>query len=292
MIPADRRYSQHARRSLIRARLLAQEYQHASVETDHILLGIWRTEGSLGYYVLNDLGIERSRAENIIRQLHPQDPDLITLPPYSSYLQSVLHYATDESRWLGQHYIGTEHILLGLVRSGTGQLSLLLLELQISSRQIQQRIRRLLTEGAHETTLEAVRRSARLSELSRRVLNAATKNAQKQAHHHAGLTHLLLVLAQERRSRASQLLTESGFSAERLAHDLAFMPQDDAMAATALDDVLQRAVNQADTLGMHYTGTDHILLALLLDDEAAALIQYYGGDLQQLRRAVKDIFQP
>ncbi|HLA41815.1 MAG TPA: Clp protease N-terminal domain-containing protein, partial [Aggregatilineales bacterium] len=171
---SDRRYSQHARRSLIRARRLAREFYHPAVETDHVVLGMLRTESSIGYRVLSEFRIDQIRAEGIVRGLYSYQYNQRTdLPPFSRNLQSVLLYASDEAYWLGSHYIGTEHILLGLVRSGTGQLSNLLLQLQISSHQVRHSIRHVLSEGAYETNLEAVRRSARLSELSRRVLNGA-----------------------------------------------------------------------------------------------------------------------
>lgn len=289
MIPSDRRYSQHARRSLVRARLLAQQFAHPAVDTDHLLLGIWWTEGSIGYRVLSELGVDRAFAQETVRYLHPQLGEAITPAPYSRNLQAVLLYATDEAYWLGQHYIGTEHILLGLVRASTGQLSSLLYHLQISSHQLRQRIRRLLSEGAYESSLEAVRRSARLSELSRRVLNAAAQLAAENDHQTTGLEHLLLVLGREKRSMAARLLLEAGLDEARLAADLRRLQPDPTLAATALDEVMGRAVEQTETLGTHYTGTDHILLAMTMDDEAVNLMRHYGVDIVGLQRQLKTI---
>lgn len=289
MIPSDdRRYSQHARRSLVHARLLAQTYCHPFVDTDHVLLGIWRTENSIGYRVLNDFGISRATAEQITKGLHPQLDQPPTPTPFSDDLQMVLHYAADEAYWLGHHYIGTEHILLGLVRAGTGHLSRLLFELRINTSQLRQRIRRLLSEGAGETTLETVRRSVRLSELSRRVLYAAEKVATEHHHHAAGLEHLLLVLAQERRSMATRLLTQTGLDENRLAEDIRRSQPDAVLSATSLDEVLAEAVNQAEIFGTHYTGTDHILLAMTIDEEAVALLRRYGVHVDALQVQLRE----
>jgi len=290
MVPSERRYSQHARRSLIRARLLAQEFKHGVVDTDHLLLGIWRTEGSIGALVLNDFDIHRESAEAIIREMHPPQEEPPTPIPYSKNLQFVLLYAADESYWLGHHYIGTEHILLGLVRSGTGQLSNALYQLNISGTQVRQRIRLLLNEHVYESTLEAVRRSARLSELSRRVLNAAAKLAEENNHPAAGLEHLLLVLAREQRSMATRLLLETGIEQGQLTQDIRKLRADPVMAATALDEILARAVDLTEKLGMHYIGTDHILLAMTLDDEAIALMTHYGVDVPNLQARLRMIF--
>jgi len=287
--PSDRRYSQQARRALIRARLFAQDHAHPMVDTDHILIGIWRTEGSIGQQVLNSFHVERNHAEAVVRELHPQLEEPLNPVPYSRALQAVLLYATDESYWLGQHYIGTEHILLGLVRAGTGQLSSLMMDLRISSHQVRQRLRRLLSEGAYESNLDAVKRSARLSELSRRVLNAAAQVATRYEHTATGLQHLLLVLAREKRSVATRLLIEAGIDQEKLATDLKHLQFDPTLVATNLDEVLAQAIDQADAYGSHYLGTDHILLGMTLDDEGVSLMKDYGVDVTSLQERLREL---
>jgi ATP-dependent Clp protease ATP-binding subunit ClpC len=290
MLEDERRYSQHARRSLVRARIIAQEYAHPFVDTDHLLIGIWRTDNSLGYRILNDLQVERRTAENIVENLHPRLDSPLNPTPYSRALQTILLYASDEAYWLGDHYIGTEHLLLGLVRAGTGQLSSLLAELGISSHQLRQRIRRILTENLHESTREAIRRSASLSELSRRVLNAAEKLATESKHEATGLEHLLLILSREQRSITPRLLGECGLRADRLSYDMRYLQPDGVLAATALDEVLARAVDQADALGSHYVGTDHMLLAMSYDEEAIALMKRYGVEVAALREKLQAVF--
>ena len=209
---------------------------------------------------------------------------------FTERARKVIVYAKEEARRFNHDYIGTEHILLGLVRSGTGQLSNLLLQLQISSHQVRHSIRHVLSEGAYETNLEAVRRSARLSELSRRVLNGAARLAEEHTHRAAGLEHLLLVLARERRSRATRLLLECGLEQERLAGDIQALQSDAILAATGLEEVLARAVYQTEKLGTHYIGTDHILLAMTLDDEAISLMEQYGVNVAALQGKLRAIF--
>jgi ATP-dependent Clp protease ATP-binding subunit ClpA len=291
MVPSDRRYSQHARRSLVRARLIAQEYAHPVVDTEHLLMGIWHTEGSVGYQVLSNFDLDRDIAEATLRDLHPS-LDVPPQPtPYSLDLQSALTFAADEAYWLGHHYIGTEHLLLGLVRAGTGQLSRLLMNLEISSHQVRQRVRRLLSEGVIESSLASVRRLARLSELSRRVLNAAAQVAMDNNDKAAGLNHLLLVLSRERRSMVARLLLDAGLSPGRLSEDIKKTQPDALLAATALDEVLTGAVEQAEALGTHYTGTDHILLAMTMDDEARELMQFYGVDVDEVQDKLHEFFR-
>src|SRR5439155_23009640 len=167
--------------------------------------------------------------------------------------------AADESRWLGQHSVRTEHLLLRMAREREQSLLALLPALEISPEQNRRRARRLLQEGITEISVEQAKRVARLSELSRRVLNAAEQIAEQMGHKHVGLAHLLLVLSGERRSICARLLRESGLDAAALEANL-IKPH--PATGGMLEDVIDRAVDRAESLGSHYTGTDHLLLSL------------------------------
>jgi ATP-dependent Clp protease ATP-binding subunit ClpA len=281
-----RRYSQHARHSLALARRMAEDYHHAVVDTDHLLIGIWREEGSLGYQVLQDFDVPLHELESTLADLHP--PHGATNPPYTDALNAVLTYAIDESYWLGHHYIGTEHFLLGLVRVGGGKA---LQQLDISGNQIRQRVRRLVNDGKMEVTLNSARRMASLSELSRRVLNAATQKAKEQQRPAAGLEHLLYVMARERRSMATRLLLEMGLNQTRLFEDIGELPPDGALSAAAFNDVVDTAVDQAELLGTHYTGTDHLLLAMTIETMGRDLLLRYGVNVDELKAKLQQHFK-
>jgi ATP-dependent Clp protease ATP-binding subunit ClpA len=291
------RYSQHARRALNQARLLAQDYQHDVVDTDHLLVGILREEGSLGYLVLSDLEIDTRRAELEVRVLHAVADPLVTPIDLTEALCRVLSLSIEESRWFGHHYIGTEHLLLALARNREGGASDLLRTLEISPDQIRRRVRLLLNDGVTELSIEAAKRMARLSELSRRVLNAAGQLASQVGGQVGGIEHLLLVLAHERRSKASRILRECGLDQDRLESTLN-RPAAQATSQKTLDpeanleDVIDHAVDRADQLGTHYTGTDHILLALAQNPHGAQLLRRHGVDLARLIAAVYEHLSP
>ena len=279
------RYSQHARRALNQARLLAQDYQHEAVDTDHLLVGILYQRGSVGYQVLADLEIDMRRAELEVRVLHAVVDTLVTPLALTDALRRVVHLSAEESDWFGHHYIGTEHLLLALARARDGGATDLLRTLAISPDQIRRRVRLMLSEGVTELSIEAAKRTARLSELSRRVLNAAEQLAG--APQTAGLGHLLLVLARERRSVVSRLLRECGldFDALEVSFEAARQPRS---PEEYVEDVIDHAVDLADQLGMHYTGTDHILLALAQNPHGIQWLRRYGVDVDRLKVAVYD----
>jgi ATP-dependent Clp protease ATP-binding subunit ClpA len=267
------------------ARSLARENAHPCVDSTHLLIGILSEPGSVGYNILVDLQLDLRRTERVFRQL-PRDAASDS-PDMTPALREALQLAADEARWLGQPYIGTEHMLLGLARSSEEALTDLLRTLEISPEQIRRRARRLLQEGITEISIEQAKRVARLSELSRRVLNGAEQIAEQMGHKNVGLGHLLLVLAGERRSVCARLLREAGFDSAALESSL-IKPR--PATGGRLEDVIDRAVDRAEALGSHYVGSDHLLLALALNPRGSRLLRKYGVDpkviAQQLRTLI------
>jgi ATP-dependent Clp protease ATP-binding subunit ClpC len=288
------RFSQHARRAFSQARLLAQECQHGAVDTDHLLVGILREKGSLGSRVLVDLDVDGDQAEAEIRVLHQPVEPLAHPLDLTEASRRVLIIAADVSRWFGHPYIGTEHLLLALVRSREGGVHDLLCALALNPDQIRWQARRLLRSGVTELDLEVAKRTARLSELSRRVLNAAQQLAWQEEGQPIGLDHLLLVLARERRSAASRMLHECGLNQAALDPIPERGLSGSHVSPEALvEEVIDQAVDWANQLGTHYTGTDHLLLALAENSYGAALLRQYGVDVERLVHQVyRDLLQP
>src|SRR5258707_6127048 len=242
-MPTNSRYSQHARRALNHARALAKEHAHAFVDSTHLLIGILREEGSIGCNILQDLQMDLRRTERAFPQLQKPSQKVTGTPMLTEPLHEALLLAGDESRWLGQHYVGTEHLLLGLARGNEESLLVLLHSLDISPEQIRRRARRLLQEGITEISIEQAKRVARLSELSRRVLNGAEQIAGHMGHREVGLAHLLLVLAHERRSICARLLRAAQLDDKALEAQLV-KPR--PATGGMLDDVIDRAVDRAE----------------------------------------------
>jgi ATP-dependent Clp protease ATP-binding subunit ClpA len=287
LMATDRRYSQHARRAMTHARLLAKKHAHPFVDSSHLLIGILHEGGSVGYSILQELEMDLRRTERAFRQLPRKTSSATTDTanlPLTETLRDSLALAADEAHWLGQHYIGTEHILLGICRGSEESLLTLLHMFEISPEQIRRRARRLLQEGITEISVEQAKRVARLSELSRRTLNAAEQIAEQMGHKHVGLAHLLLVLSGERRSICARLLRESGLDAAALEGNL-IKPR--PATGGMLEDVIDRAVDRAESLGSHYTGTDHLLLSLAQNPRGARLLRKYGVNPQALAKQLR-----
>ena len=152
------RLTQRARRVLSLAHHEAERLRHNYIGTEHLLLGLIREEGGVAARVLRELGLEALRVEEIVERLTgagQHEGGKIDLSPGT---QQVLEFAFEEARRLGNHYVSTEHLLLGLVRYGEGIALNVLRKLGVSPEQIRRQTRRVLQESS------APRRGAAASE--------------------------------------------------------------------------------------------------------------------------------
>ena len=115
------KFSERARRVLSLAQEEAQRFNHNYIGTEHILLGLVRETDGVAARVLNSLNVElpkvRSAVEFIIGRGERPSPGDMGLTPRA---KKVIELAVDEARRLSHHYIGTEHILIGIMREGEG----------------------------------------------------------------------------------------------------------------------------------------------------------------------------
>ena len=115
------KFTERARRVLTLAQEEAQRFQHNYIGTEHLLLGLVREGEGVAAKVLTNLGIQlndvRRAVEYIIGRGDRVAPGDIGLTPRA---KKVIELAVDEAKLMKHQYIGTEHLLLGLVREGEG----------------------------------------------------------------------------------------------------------------------------------------------------------------------------
>ncbi len=146
------RFTQRARRVLSLAQEEAERMQHNYIGTEHLLLGLMREDGGVAGRVLRDLGLDQNRVEELVERLTraatKTAPTQLDLSPGT---KKVLELAVDEARRMGHHYIGTEHLLLGLVRQQEGVAIDVLKRLGISPEEVRRQTRRVLQESPTQT---------------------------------------------------------------------------------------------------------------------------------------------
>ncbi|MDD5039134.1 MAG: ATP-dependent Clp protease ATP-binding subunit [Dehalococcoidales bacterium] len=143
------KFSERARKALTLAQEEARRLNHGYIGTEHILLGLVREGDGVGAKVLTNLGISlnkvRSAVEFIIGHGEKIGSGEIGLTPRA---KKVIELAIDEARQLGHNYIGTEHLLLGLLHEGEGVAAGVLSSFGITVGQVRSEISRVLSQGS------------------------------------------------------------------------------------------------------------------------------------------------
>src|SRR5262252_8949824 len=120
---ADRfdKFTERARKVLQLAQEEAQRFNHNYIGTEHLLLGLVREGEGVAAKVLANLGVELNKVRSAVKFIIGRGDRTVTgdigLTPRA---KKVIELSVDEARRLNHHYIGTEHLLLGLVREGEG----------------------------------------------------------------------------------------------------------------------------------------------------------------------------
>jgi excisionase family DNA binding protein len=141
------RFTERARKVLSMAESEARHYHHPAVGTEHLLLALILEGGGIGARTLINAGISGEQIRQEVELLHPlgeeseSSPELLAMTPRS---KKVITLAVEEARTLGHHYLGTEHLLLGLIRMKEGLAEQILSKLGITYEQSLEEIKRLL----------------------------------------------------------------------------------------------------------------------------------------------------
>lgn len=141
------RFTQRARRVLSLAHQEAERMRHSHIGTEHLLLGIMREDGGLANRVLRELGLEIDQVQEIIEKIVGLGEFSTGRPKLSPGTQRILELAVDQARDLGHHYIGVEHLLLGITELNKGVALDALRKMGVTPEQIRRQTHRVLKES-------------------------------------------------------------------------------------------------------------------------------------------------
>ena len=320
------KFTQRARRVILLGQEEAGKRGNLDVCTHHLLLGILRDESCVAAHLLTRMQIPlpnvRTQLESAMQHLPrpivvaPKKPSLIgqlfgaktrpaptvaaaalAEPKLTPLAKRVLELAVDEARRLQHDYIGTEHLLLALIRQDTATAALVLFKSGVTL----EKARAGLIEYLGTDEAKAVKsvpvamvpgagQWTHFTERARHAIVLAQSEAKAMNYDYVGTAHLLLGLLLENESVAAQILQRSGITTERVRAEIT--PQASSEISTKEASltprakmVLQLASEESKRMKHNYIGTEHLLLGIArMPDTLAAQV------LKNLGQVRKDVY--
>jgi ATP-dependent Clp protease ATP-binding subunit ClpA len=311
MGPFDR-FNDRAKRVLALAQDEAIRFNHNYIGTEHLLLGLVREGEGVAARVLDSLGVELSKVRQAIeftigRGNWEKPPSEITLAPP---MKKAVELAIDEARKLGHSHVGTEHLLLGIVRQGDSIGAKVLGGLGVDLEKVRHEVIATLGQPHREVGASAPEsvppRSAgpftgpfdRFNDRAKRVLALAQDEALRFNHNYIGTEHILVGLIREEEGVAARALRTLGVELDKARTALGFIIGRGESATSPSEitlsprtkKVIELAMDEARKLGQTRVSTEHILLGLAREGEgiASGILESLGVTMEKVRKVVME----
>ncbi|HEY6380131.1 MAG TPA: ATP-dependent Clp protease ATP-binding subunit [Candidatus Dormibacteraeota bacterium] len=225
MYPFER-FTERAKKVLTLAQEEAERSHHSYIGTEHLLLGLLREGEGLAAKVLNNLGVEINKVRSTIESVLGRNERIIIqqiIP--TSRVKKVIEISFEEARRMGNNYVGTEHLLLGLLIEGEGIAAHVLEDLGATLDKVRAEIERLLHEsGLEEDSKEAQKKPSRtplLDQFCRDLTELAQRNALDPVIGRAMEIERVVQILSRRTKNNPALIGEPGVGKTAIAEGLA-----------------------------------------------------------------------
>ncbi len=143
------RFTDRARKVMQLANQEAQRFNHEYIGTEHVLLGLIKEGSGVAANVLKNLDVDLRKIRLEVEKLVQSGPDMVTMGklPQTPRAKKVIEYSMEEARNLNHNYVGTEHILLGLLREQEGVAAQVLMNLGLKLEEVRDEVLNLLGHG-------------------------------------------------------------------------------------------------------------------------------------------------
>src|SRR5713101_3580475 len=147
--PMYERFTDRARKVMQLANQEAQRFNHEYIGTEHVLLGLIKEGSGVAANVLKNLDVDLRKIRLEVEKLVQSGPDMVTMGklPQTPRAKKVIEYSMEEARNLNHNYVGTEHILLGLLREQEGVAAQVLMNLGLKLEEVREEVLNLLGHG-------------------------------------------------------------------------------------------------------------------------------------------------
>ena len=291
------RFTERSRQVVVLAQDEARMLNHDHIGTAHLLLGLMREEAGVAARVLHEAGLDVAAVREQVRGVLGEG-DVATLAqiPFSPGAKAALEAGLRESLSVGHNFIGTEHILLGLIRKPEPQLAAVLAGAGADVDELVARVERALPARSIVEMAPDILGFERYTEFARQAaMELAQDEARSLNHNYVGTEHLLLGLLREEQGGAARALHALripleavrvrvrqivGLGDDPVFGDVPFTPR--------MRRVLALAREEATALNHVSVGTEHLLLGMVREGEGvgARILSDLGGEPDGIRAAV------
>ncbi len=269
------KFTERARKVLSLAQEEAQRFQHTDIGTEHLLLGLVREGEGVARKVLTSLGVDlekvRKAVEDTVGRGDQIVPGEIGLTPR---VKKVIELAEDEARLFDHHYIGTEHLLLGLIREGEERGADGLERMGVNLEKVRAETLRVLSEEGGQQQSQNDKESFQSpdeesSASSGQPIQDEDERVQELSHEEKDFIQTHGVPSQEDRDRFDKL----------------------GKFTVQAGRVLRFSWEEAQRFQHNYIGTEHLLLGLLHENDgiAATVLRNLDVEINKVRSAVEFI---
>jgi Uma2 family endonuclease len=305
------RFTDRARKVMLLAEMEARRFHHEYIGTEHILLGLIQEGSGVGANVLRHFGITFLRVRQEVEKIIHSGPPVVVRGkrPLTPRARRVIEYATEEADELNHKHVGTEHLLLGLLREEEGVAAQVLMNLGLTDlvrvRLVTLAMVRLEKVKVPQAPLpaqgpecerpnEGIAMFEGFTDRARKVMKLADKEARRFNHEYIGTEHILLGLVKEGSGVAANVLKNLDIDLRKTRREVEKNIQPGPRLVTMWKlpltpmarKVIEHATEEAGKLGHKPPGTEHLLLGLLREQEgvAAQVLRNLGLDLDKVRR--------
>jgi len=256
------KFNERARYVLSSAQAEAQRLQHNYIGTEHLLLGLLRDETNVATTIVCNLHVDPVKVRDAIEFIISRGDRIVTGPQIglTPRGKKVIELAVDEARRLNHHYIGTEHLLLGLIREGEGIAAGVLGSLGVRYENARTEAIRILNQEVQSPQSPSNEPPSTQPEQPTNTVSRATTEPIKPR---------------------TVVIVQTTSSKPYLGYP--FTEQSHTILANAQEEALRFSHN--------YIGTEHLLLGMVREGEgvAGAVLQNLGVELTRVRKAVEFI---
>ncbi|CAD5990454.1 ATP-dependent Clp protease ATP-binding subunit ClpA homolog [Planktothrix tepida] len=293
------RFNEKAIKAIILAQEEARRLGHNFVGTEQILLGLVAEGTDIAAKALKSMGVNLKNTRLEVEKIIGRGSGFVTSEiPFTPRAKRILEFSLEESRQLGHNYIGTEHLLLGLIREEEGVAVRVLENLKVNFSRIRKQVLLILNRSETPDTFNKPtegRVFEHFTEKSIKAFMLAQEESRRMGHNFVGTEQILLGLIAEATGIAAKVLRDKGIKLKNVrievekiigrgsgfvAIEIPFTPR--------AKRVLKLSLEEAQQLQCFSIDTEHLLLGLLQEGEGvgARVLENLGLNLSKLRTQI------